>query len=163
MPSGKKLALDPGEALRHQLLELLGGGHAHATFKAATADFPADRAGLRPTGAPRSAWELLEHMRIAQNDILLFSHSADHVSPSWPDGYWPSSPSGDWTKSVRVFERDLARFQELIRDPAADLLRPFPWGDGQSLLREALVLADHNSYHLGQLVQLRRLLGAWSG
>jgi hypothetical protein len=104
-------------------------------------------------------------MRIAQNDILRFSLSADHVSPSWPEGYWPSHPApehdGDWNKSIRAFRKDLAEFIALVRDPAQDLYKKFPWGDGQTLMREALLIADHNSYHLGQLVLVRRLLGNW--
>lgn len=165
MTRGKQQGTNSEVALRKQLVELLRGGHAHAIFTDAVSGFPAARAGVRPAGAPHSAWELLEHMRIAQNDILLFSQSADHVSPAFPDGYWPRSaapehPKG-WAESIRAFQHDLAAFEAMLEDPARDLHRPFPWGDGQTLLREALVLADHNSYHLGQLVLLRRLLGAW--
>jgi len=152
-------------ALREQLIQLVRGGHAHATFDQAVRDFPPDRMGVRPPGAQHSAWELLEHMRLAQNDILRFSQSADWVSPEFPDGYWPKAPApkkpGDWSDSVRAFHQDLAEFEALVRDPAQDLYRKFPWGDGQTLLREALLIADHNSYHLGQLVLVRRLLGAW--
>lgn len=152
-------------ALREQLIELLRGGQAHATFDDVIRDFPLDRAGLRPTGAQHSAWELLEHMRIAQNDILEFSRSGEHVSPKFPEGYWPKSQApdgeGHWNSSVRAFREDLAKFKALIQDPAQDLHRKFPWGDGQTLFREALLIADHNSYHLGQLVLLRRLVGAW--
>jgi hypothetical protein len=153
-------------ALREQLIELLHGGHAHTTFDQAVRDFPADRAGTRPNGAPHSAWELLEHMRIAQNDILRFSQSAGHVSPPFPDGYWPKSAGpakpGDWAEAVRTFRDDLAEFEAVLRDPKNNLHRKFPWGDGQTLMREALVLADHNAYHLGQLIIVRRLLGAWA-
>lgn len=152
-------------ALREQLVQLLRGGHAHTTFDEAIRDFPLDRVGVRPTGAPHSAWELLEHLRIAQKDILEFSRSAEYVSPQWPEGYWPSSPAPEresqWNESVLALRYDLARFEALIQDPAQDLNRKFPWGDGQTLLREALLIADHNSYHLGQLVLVRRLLGAW--
>jgi hypothetical protein len=152
-------------ALRNQLLELLRSGHAHATFDDVLNDFPLDRAGIRPEGAPHSAWELLEHMRIAQNDILRFSQSAEYVSPEFPAGYWPQSPAppgaDEWQASVGAFRADLAEFEAMIRDPKQDLYRKFPWGDGQTLLREALLIADHNAYHIGQLVLLRRLLGAW--
>ena len=152
-------------ALREQLVQLLRGGHAHAVFDDAIRDIPLDRIGVRPTGAPYSAWELLEHMRIAQNDILEFSRSAEYVSPQWPEGYWPKSPAPEresqWNDSVIAFRRDLGAFEAMIQDPAQDLNRTFPWGDGQTLLREALLIADHNSYHLGQLVLVRRLLGAW--
>jgi hypothetical protein len=154
-------------ALRSHLLELLRGGHAHATFDAVVEDFPLDRVGVRPQGAPHSAWELLEHMRIAQNDIVRFSQSADYVSPGFPDGYWPASAAPEhaqqWEEAVRAFRSDLVEFEAMVRDPKRDLYRKFPWGEGQTLLREALLIADHNAYHLGQLVLLRRLLGAWTG
>jgi len=153
------------QLLRDHLIQLLRGGQAHATFDQAVQDFPAAQAGVRPKGAEHSAWELLEHMRLAQNDILRFSQSADYVSPEFPEGYWPKSPAphkpGDWNDSVRAFHEDLRAFEKLITDPAHDLYRKFPWGDGQTLLREALLIADHNSYHLGQLVLVRRLLGTW--
>ena len=151
--------------MREQLIELLASGHAHATFDQAVRGFPIERAGIRPNGSPYSAWELLEHMRIAQNDILRFSQSADYVSPEWPEGYWPAHPAPakpeDWADSVRAFRDDRATFESLLRDPARDLSERFPWGDGQTLLREVLVLADHNAYHLGQLVLVRKLLGVW--
>lgn len=152
-------------ALREQLVQLLRGGHAHASFDETIRDFPLDRIGVRPQGVPYSAWELLEHMRIAQKDILEFSRSAEYVSPKWPEGYWPKSPGPEresqWNESVLAFRHDLARFESMIQDPGQDLNRKFPWGEGQTLLREALLIADHNSYHLGQLVLGRRLLGVW--
>lgn len=153
------------KALREHLVQLLEGGHAHANFDHATRDFPAEKIGVRPPGAPYSAWELIEHMRIAQNDILRFSQSAEHRSPEWPSGYWPKAPApkraGQWNESLGQFVADLAEFLAMVRDPKSDLYTPFPWGDGQTLLREALLIADHNSYHLGQLVLVRRLLGEW--
>ena len=153
------------KALREELVDLLRSGHAHATFDQAVKDFPPDKMGVRPAGSPHSAWELLEHMRIAQNDIVLFSQSADHVSPEFPDGYWPKSPGpkdpSAWKESVRALQQDLADFEKLLRDPGRDLYTRFPWGDGQTLLREALLIADHNAYHLGQLLLVRRLVGAW--
>jgi uncharacterized damage-inducible protein DinB len=163
---GKKVSLtDSNAVLREQLIALLRGGQAHATFEAVVAGFPVDRAGERPANAPHSAWELIEHMRIAQHDILRFSQTADYDSPVWPDGYWPKSPAplnaSEWDNSVRAFQADLSTFEAMLRDPAQDLYQPFPWGDGQTLLREALVLAEHQSYHIGQLVLLRRLLGIW--
>jgi DinB superfamily len=149
-------------SLRQHLLQLLRGGNAHVAFDGAVEGFPIDRIGIRPAGGPHSAWELLEHIRIAQEDILRFSQSADYVSPKWPEGYWPTSPSpegaGQWDVSIRAVRADTAAFEGLIRDPAQDLHRPFPWGEGQTLLRQALVIADHNSYHLGQLVLVRRLM-----
>jgi hypothetical protein len=153
------------DALRKHVIELLKGGHAHADFESAVAGFPAARAGDKPPGAPHSAWQLLEHLRIAQWDILEFSRNPKHVSPKWPEGYWPESASpatkAAWSKSVRSFRSDLKAMMDLIEDPANDLTAPFPHGDGQTLLREALLVADHNAYHIGQLVLLRNLLGVW--
>ena len=152
-------------ALRAHLLELLRGGHAHTTFDDAVRDLPTDLAGVRPEGSPHSAWELVEHIRIAQEDILRFSQSASHVSPPWPKGYWPKSPqpkdAAQWAASVEAARRDLAEFEGMVRDPSRDLFRKFAWGEGQTLLREAMLIADHNAYHVGQLVIVRRLLGAW--
>ncbi len=151
-------------ALRQHLLDLLHGGNAHTTFDDAVNGFPAELAGIRPDGAPHSAWELLEHIRIALEDILRFSQSAGHVSPPWPKAYWPNSPEpkpGQWQETVNAIRRDLAEFESLLKDPAQDLFRKFPWGEGQTLLREALLIADHNAYHIGQLVLIRRLLGTW--
>ncbi len=153
------------DALRKQLIETLNSGGAHADFDSAVAGFPVERAGEKPGGAPHTAWQLLEHMRIAQWDILEFSRNAKHVSPEWPAGYWPptEAPSGKaaWRQSVRAFRADLKAMQKLVADRARDLFAPIPHGAGQTLLREALLLADHNAYHLGQLVVLRRLLGIW--
>ena len=156
------MAADP---LREHVLELLRGGHAHVGFDDAVKGFPVESAGVRPPGLPHCAWELLEHMRIAQEDILRFSQSPDWTSPKWPKGYWPetSAPGShkDWTESVKAFRRDLEEFEKLVKDPAQDLFKPFPWGQGQTLLREALLIADHNSHHLGQFVLVRRALGNW--
>jgi hypothetical protein len=153
------------QSLREHLIALLEGGHAHAKFDDAVARFPLDRTGDRPKGAAHSAWEIVEHMRIAQNDILRFSLSADYVSPEWPAGYWPAGPApknqADWGKSLRAFRKDLAEFVALLRDPGQDLFKTLPWGNGQTLLREAMLIADHNSYHVGELVLVRRLLGVW--
>jgi hypothetical protein len=152
-------------ALREQLIEFLRAGYAHTTFDDAVADLPFDLAGVRPDGSPHSAWELVEHIRIALEDIVRFSQSAGHVSPPWPKGYWPNSPApkdeAQWDASVKVVRDLLTEFETLLRDPDKDLFQKFPWGDGQTLLREALLIADHNAYHVGQLVQVRRLLGAW--
>ena len=152
-------------ALRQHLLDLLRGGNAHATFDAAAADFPAGLRGKKPEGAEYSAWQLLEHLRIAQWDILEFSRSAKHVSPKWPEGYWPKTEgpptAAAWNSSIRKFRADLKAMTKLIADKKCDLFAPIPHGDGQTLLREALLVADHNAYHIGQLILLRRLLGAW--
>ncbi len=153
------------DPVRQQLVNFLRGGHAHVTFEDAVEGFPVDQAGVRPSGLPHSGWELLEHIRISQNDILRFSQSADYVSPKWPEGYWPSdaAPAGadEWERSVKSFYRDRDAFETLVLDPKQDLNKPFPWGDGQTLLREALLIVDHNAYHIGQLVLVRRALGAW--
>ncbi len=152
-------------ALRKQLIDLLKGGNAHATFDDAVKDFPVQLRGMRPKDAPHSPWELLEHMRIAQWDILEFSHDHKHKSPKFPDGYWPKSPEppeGDaWDRSVHSFQRELASMCALIADESTDLHAKIPHGDGQTVLREALLVADHNAYHLGQFMTVRRILGAW--
>jgi len=153
------------QTLRQQLVELLADSHAHVDFAPAVADLPPALRGVRPEGMPHSPWELLEHLRIAQWDILEFSRDPDHVSPDWPAGYWPPSPEppedGAWEASVAAFRADLRAMGELIADPASDLFAPLPWGQGQTLIREVLLLADHNAYHVGQLVLVRRRLGAW--
>lgn len=152
-------------ALREHVANLLMGGLAHVTFDDAVTDLPAGLRGKTPEGAEHSPWELLEHLRIAQWDILEFSRDPHHKSPNFPRGYWPDSkaPADDkaWDKSVRAFRRDLKEFCELVRDESTDLFAVIPHGDGQTILREALLAADHNSYHLGQLVLVRRLLGTW--
>jgi hypothetical protein len=155
------------QSLRQHLLELLRGGSGHLRFEAASANLAAKLRGVKPTGLDFTPWRLLEHMRIAQWDILEFSRNRKHVSPEFPAGYWPQgdAPPNDaaWRKSVAGFRADLEAMQKLVEDPATDLLAPIPWGDGQTILREALLVADHNAYHLGQLVMIRRLLGAWKG
>jgi uncharacterized damage-inducible protein DinB len=152
-------------ALRNHLLYLLRGGGAHAHFEQVIADFPAELRGVRPQGAAHSAWEILEHLRVAQWDILEFSRNAGHVSPDWPDNYWPKDQAPPdaraWDRSVEAFRQDLKAMQDLVDDSGTDLYARIPWGDGQTILREALLVADHNAYHLGELVLLRRLLGAW--
>lgn len=157
--------MNADRAIREQLLELLGGGHAHLDFDRAVADLPAALRGARPPGLPHSPWELVEHMRIAQRDILRFSVDPAHVSPAFPDGYWPGGdapPDPDaWDRTIAAFRADLRAMMDLVADPAVDLLAPIPHGQGQTILREALLVADHNAYHLGQLVVVRRLLGAW--
>src|SRR5258708_4818968 len=151
-------------ALRQQLLALLKEGGAHVSFESAIKGLPVSSRGKKPTGAGHSLWEILEHMRIAQWDILEFSRDPKHVSPKWPEGYWPEPdpPSGTaWAQSTKAFRRDLKAMQDLVSDPSTDLLAPIPHGEGQTILRETLLVADHNSYHLGQLVLVRRLLGEW--
>lgn len=156
---------DPDRALREHLINLLRGGGAHAGFDKAVSRMPANLRGTKPAGVPYSAWELLEHMRLAQWDILEFSRNPKHVSPEWPDGYWPKSAAppdeSAWENSVKQFRADLHAMEKLVEDPGTDLYARIPHGEGQTILREALLVADHNAYHIGELVFLRRLLGAW--
>jgi hypothetical protein len=153
-------------ALRQQLIELIKGGNAHVELNKAVEDFPAALRGKRPEGSPYSPWGLLEHMRIAQWDILEFSRDSKHESPKWPEGYWPETPepatAKAWDRSIAAFRDDMQSMCALIADEGADLYAPFPHGSGQTLLREALLVGDHNAYHLGQIVLLRRILGAWT-
>jgi hypothetical protein len=153
------------QSLRDHLLELLRGGHAHLQLDKAIDGLPADRRGARAQNLPHTPWQLLEHLRLAQWDILEFSRSAGHVSPKWPEGYWPetAAPPDDqaWDRSVEAFHRDLKAMEDLVADPGTDLYAKIPWGDGQTVLREAMLTADHNAYHIGQLVTLRQALGAW--
>ena len=152
--------------LREHLRKLLVERQAHVDWKEALNEFPANQRGVRPSGSSHSAWELLEHTRIAQWDILEFSRNPKHVSPDWPSGYWPKTQkppdSAAWAKSVRSLEKDLASMVKLVTNPKTDLAAPLPHGSGQTILRQALLVADHNSYHLGQFVLLRRLLGSWT-
>jgi hypothetical protein len=160
-----KPASSPEQKLREHLLELLKGGSAHASFADAARDLPAKLRGAKPQGLPHSAWMLVEHLRIAQRDILEFSRSAKHRSPPWPEGYWPKTEappsSAAWDKSVRQFRRDMQAMRDLVTNPKTDLFAQIPWGEGQTILREALLLADHNAYHTAQLIDVRRSLGAW--
>jgi hypothetical protein len=153
------------DALRQHLLDLLRGRNAHADFDAVVADFPSRLRGVKPPGAPHTAWQLLEHIRIAQWDILEFSRDVKHKSPPWPEGYWPKSEAppkpASWNNSLRSFRADLKAMAKLVADKKTDLFAKIPHGTGQTILREALLIADHNSYHLGQMVLLRRLLGTW--
>lgn len=151
--------------LREHLVNLLSGRGAHIDWKESFRGVPPNLRGERPSGLPYSLWELLEHMRIAQWDILEFSRDAKHVSPDWPEGYWPETPAppnaNAWSKSLKQFERDLESMRKLIASPKTDLFAKIPHGTGQTILREALLVADHNSYHLGQVLAVRRLLGIW--
>ncbi len=158
---------DEHKALREHLVALLRGGQAHVTFDDAVGDFPTDLRGTVPEHLPYSAWQLLEHLRITQRDILNFSAppTGGYHPIQWPDDYWPKSSqpptSHSWDQSIAAIRTDLEHFESLIVKPDADLFKRFRWGDGQTLLREALLIADHTAYHLGELVVLRRLLGVW--
>jgi hypothetical protein len=153
------------QAVREHVCYLLKGGGAHLNFEQAIADIPESLRGSKVQGAAHTPWRLLEHLRICQWDILEFSRNPNHVSPNFPDGYWPEDDappdSEAWDKSVDTFRNDLQAMIDLVADPGTDLYAPIPHGDGQTILREALLVADHNAYHLGQLVFLRRCLGAW--
>jgi hypothetical protein len=155
---------DRDRSLREHLLYLLRGGGAHIKFEEAIKGFPAEFFNARAEGVPYTPWQLLEHMRIAQWDILEFTRSAAYVSPKWPEGYWPeeglAADEEDWQRSVERFRADLRAMEALVEDPANDLHAAIPHGTGQTLLREALLVADHNAYHLGALVTLRRALEA---
>lgn len=154
-------------ALRHHLLYLLRGGDAHAGFDHAVAGLPADLRGEKAPGLPHTVWQLVEHLRLAQWDILEFSRNRGHVSPAFPEGYWPRTvappDAAAWDLSLESFRRDLKAMQVLVDDHATDLYAKIPWGDGQTILREALLVADHNAYHLGQIICVRQALGAWGG
>jgi hypothetical protein len=158
------MAKQESPSLRKHLADLLHMEGAHVTFDAALTDFPVSLRGAKPPGAPHSAWQLLEHMRIAQEDILDFSRNPEYREKKFPDEYWPAAaapPTEEaWERSVRAFQKDLKAMQALIADTKHDLLARIPHGEGQTLLREALVVADHNAYHLGQLVFLRKMLEA---
>ena len=166
--SATPVARDLGGELRAQLKALLDGGQAHAGFDKAVDKMPADLRGVVPKGTPYSAWQLLEHIRMAQRDILDFCRNDDgsYHPLKWPDDYWPkkSNPpnASAWQKSVKQIRADREAFDRLLDSvDDSNLIKPFPWGDGQNLLREALLIADHNAYHIGELILLRRVLGAW--
>lgn len=154
--------MDTSEILRDQLSRLLERSEAHASFDAAVADIAPEARGTRPAGLPHSAWELLEHIRLAQRDILEFCQDAVYVDRVWPEDYWPSTPEPPspeaWDESVEAVRRDRKEFQRLIADPGVDLFDTVPHGTKQTYLREVLVAADHNAYHVGQLMVVRRLL-----
>lgn len=153
------------KAVVKSLEELLTGSHAHVSFEDAVKGIPAKLRGVVPENMPYSLWQLVEHLRIAQWDILEFSRNPGHQSPKWPDEYWPKEPAPAseeaWEKSIADIKRDCAEFVKLLKRPDADLYEPFPHGNGQHLFREALLIADHNSYHTGEIVAVRRMLGAW--
>jgi hypothetical protein len=157
--------MDPNQAPRDQLVQLLDWRDAHAGFDAAVADLPPQRRGAVPPGLPYSPWQLLEHLRLAQRDILDFCRAPKYVEKKWPDDYWPRDPApptpAAWDASVAAFRADREALRQLAADPAVDLFARVPNGQGQTFLREILLVADHNAYHLGQLIYARRALGAW--
>lgn len=153
------------DPIREQMHELLSGGQAHLGFEDAVQEYSVKLRGQRPAGLPYSGWELLEHMRIAQHDILEFIRDPDYESPIWPEGYWPTSPTPPsvraWSQSVKSFLADRKALLDMCDDPHHQLHTRIPHGTGQTLFRELLLVADHTAYHLGQLVAVRRLLGDW--
>lgn len=155
------------QALRDHLRELLTTSHAHVDFDDAIEGLPAELRGTRHPSLDHSPWRLVEHLRIVLWDILQFSKDPKHVSPDFPEGYWPEAEAptdpGAWDRSIQAFRADMKAMIALVEDPAVDLVAPIPHGDGQTVLREALLVADHNAYHIGQLVMVRKLLGAWPG
>jgi len=163
--SKSKDSKDHDRQLREHVLYLLDGGGAHAKFDDVVKDLPENLRGVKPQGLPHSAWMLLEHLRLAQWDILEFSINPKYESREWPEDYWPKADAppnaAAWDKSIRQFRKDLKAMQDLVQNPKTDLYARIPWGDGQTILREALLVADHNAYHLAQIVDVRRLLGAW--
>jgi len=150
--------------LREQLVELLNGGSAHLTVDAALADFPADKRALKPEEAPHNAWQLLEHMRFTLHDLLDFCTNSHYLAPNWPEDYWPKTETPpnehSWEEALSALHADLEAFEALARDAETNLYSAIPWGDGQTILRELFLAADHTSYHLGQLVYLRKQLEA---
>jgi hypothetical protein len=153
------------QALRDQLARFLDWKEAHAGFDKAVEGIPPDLRGKAPAGLPHSPWQILEHLRIAQHDILDFTINPNYEEKKWPDDYWPSAepptPTA-WDDSVAAYRRDREAMKKLVRDPKTDLFARIPHGSGQTYIREALLAADHAAYHVGQLVLLRRLLGNWS-
>ncbi len=153
---------DQLKSLRTHVLDLLKGGEAHISPEKALPDFPEKLRGVKVAKFPHTAWQLLEHLRIAQWDILEYTRDPNHKSPPWPSGYWPKSGEPPdrhaWKKSVDQFFADLKAMEQIVASPDTDLLAKIPHGDGHTVLREALVLADHNSYHLGQIESVRKAL-----
>jgi hypothetical protein len=156
------MSTDQNKALREQLLHAMRGDQSHIDFEAVTDDLSAELGGIKPETAPHTAWQLLEHMRFAQHDILEFSRNPEHKSPKWPEGYWPKTEAPPdqkaWEASIGTFRKEAQEMEDLISDPDQNLFKTLDGGSGQTLLREALVLAAHNSYHLGQLMFLKKIL-----
>lgn len=165
--SKKKAAAPPDshdKLLRDHLVYLLTGGGAHIGFADEFGNWTAQLAGVKVANFPHTGWMLLEHMRLAQWDILEFSRNPKYVAQKWPDDYWPASeaPADEkaWTASLAGFKKDLQALELLVSQKKADLYAKIPWGDGQTILRELLLVADHNSYHLGQLVMVRKSIAS---
>ncbi|GAB3023246.1 DinB family protein [Spirosoma pulveris] len=164
IPSNQSVT-DINLAVRKQLIALLTGSNAHQSFDDAVKDLPAELRSVKPDKLPYTIWQLVDHIRIAQWDILEFSRDASHQSPPWPTGYWSKdqSPADEaaWQQALDQIRQDRDTFVDLLNDPSRDLYAPFEHGDGQNLLREALLIADHTAYHVGEIIIIRRLLDAW--
>lgn len=152
--------MDEQKKLREHLLELLEGKSAHVDLETALREFPVSEINTRIENAPHTAWELLEHIKIAQHDIVEFSRDETYVSPEFPDGYWNKNTGSeaDWKKSCERISSDLQTMRDLIADERIDLFAEIPHGDGQTVLREAMLVADHNAYHLGQILFIKKTL-----
>ena len=152
--------------LREGLNALLTGGNAHMTFEQAVADFPLEHMNTNPPHVSYTPWHLLEHLRRAQWDILEFIINPEHVSPPWPEGYWPTpdeqADRAAWEKTIASFHADQHALSVLVMDPETDLVTPIPYGTGQTILREILVVADHNAYHIGEFAVLRQVMQTWN-
>lgn len=151
--------MDKDKAIREHVLELLEGKSAHIDTESGLDGFPLDKINKNVDGSPHTAWQLLEHIRIAQWDILDFSRNPNYKEMKWPDDYWPKEhgTSDRWNESVKLVLKELQEIRDLVADDKTDLFAKIPWGSGQTILREALLIADHNAYHLGQIVLLRRI------
>ncbi len=160
--SGNKLMTND-TILRDHLARLLAWEDAHVSFDSAVADVPSGMRASRPANLPYSAWDLVEHLRITQADILEFCRNPDYRELTWPDDYWPSAPPSEaaWNESIRRYREDRGALQQMATDPKLDLCARIPHGTGQTYLRELILVADHSAYHVGQLVTVRRLLGFW--
>jgi hypothetical protein len=154
------------QVVRQQLLALLEGGNAHMTFEQAVADYPSEHFNSRPDNVSYTPWHILEHLRIAQWDILEFIRNPDHVSPEWPAGYWPdTNDTADltqWQKTINTFLADKQALRDIVADPATDLYEQIPHAPGYNIFREILVVSDHNAYHIGEFAILRQVMGTWS-
>ncbi|SFC15533.1 DinB family protein [Spirosoma endophyticum] len=165
MTESNQPVADTTSALRKQLISLLTGSNAHKSFDAAIKDLPTELRGVKPDKLPYSIWQIVDHIRIVQEDILDFSRNPNYQSRPWPDSYWTKDVAPteeDWQQALKQIREDRAAIVTLINDPEPDFYTPFAHGDGQNLLREILLVADHTAYHVGEIIIIRRLLDAWN-
>jgi len=158
-------AIDKEEVIINELIKLLNGGNAHASFEEAIKSLPFSILGTKVDQLPYTIWQLIEHIRITQWDILEFSKSPSHESPEWPDEYWPEHlkpiDETEWKGSLQQIQNDKQEFIELLKNRSNNIYESFPYGSGQNLIREGMLIADHTSYHIGQIILIRKLLGDW--